>query len=127
MRLPQDGVVMYGYAQGKYASSAGLTPTVRLPAYRPRELLLGRRDLPVLDPAEQRSRPLHSVGLRQLLEVRDACYGAVEEALQPLYGLRHVRGGVVRDGAEQDRAGVECRLGLLRVLRSEERRVGKEC
>src|SRR5829696_2940875 len=102
--------------RGKYASSAGLTSTVRLPAYRPRELLLGCRDLPVLDPAEQRSRPLHPVGVGQFLEVRNTRYRADEEALQPLDGLGNVRGGVVGDGSEQNRAGVERRLGLLRVL-----------
>jgi hypothetical protein len=44
-------------------------------------LSLGRRDLVVLDPAEQRLRPRGAVALRQLLEVRDAGYRALEELL----------------------------------------------
>jgi hypothetical protein len=42
---------------------------------------LGRRDFIALDPAEQRLRPCGAVALRQLLEVRDASYRALEELL----------------------------------------------
>ena len=42
---------------------------------RPWRLPLGRRDLVVLDPAEQRLSPRSAVALRQIIEVRDAGYG----------------------------------------------------
>ena len=74
------------------------SPVGGCPTPRARELLL------VLDPGEQRLRVLRPVELRQLLEVRDARYGALEEALQALEGLGDVRGGVVGDCAERDRA-----------------------
>src|SRR5919112_1966848 len=53
----------------------------RLAADSHGELSFGRRYLLDFDPAEQRCRPRDAVALRQLLEVRDTGYGAVEEPL----------------------------------------------
>src|SRR5829696_10568747 len=88
----------------------------RLAADGPGEVSLCRRDLIVLDPAEQRLRPRRAVALRQIIEVRDAGYRAFEELLEPLYSLRNVRCCVVGERAEQDGAGIEREAGLLRVL-----------
>ena len=105
--------VLTSRPKGGVLTSGGVSRSVLkcakrfIPAHRAGELLLGRRDLFVFDPRKKGLRALRPVDLGELLEVRDARYGTFEEALQPLDCFGDVRGGVVGDGTQKDRADVK--------------------